>query len=606
MWKHHLQKTRTATFLSAIVLASSASAQSDLLSQMAGQGAGSLEVERLRPGLDENAILDVESGALRTSSGASWSLWFGYNRAPLRATWTADGKSSTIDLVGQRWGANLLSTIGINDGLQLGIDLPVVLFQSGSAAIPGSLETNPVARAGLGDLRLSPKLAWMRTDAGDVVDVAVVVHATLPTSIPRQQYIGDGLPTLAAELAVSRDDGAFRWAANFGPKLRFPSTFAGIEQGQELGYRLGMGYDFTEVWGLPIGLDASANGSLTWAPAFLPAHSNPVEALVGVHTQLGGLQYFVAAGAGLPSSGVGASFFRALGGLRYLPSCADADQDGFCDQDDACPEAAEDRDDFMDSDGCPDLDNDEDGIADGADQCPNEKEDADGFQDEDGCLDADNDEDGVLDLADRCPMVAGSVENGGCADVDQDHDGILDAADRCPEQAGLTQFQGCADTDQDGLPDPDDTCPNEAETQNDHEDDDGCPDTLPPPSDGIQLSEDQIDLGGRLIFESGMSTLKRSDLELLEKVAAVLLANPRILKVRIEGHTDSAGTDEVNMTLSIARAATVRDYLIGMGVSGERLEARGFGEARPVGDNRTPAGRETNRSVAFVIERTAP
>ena len=65
----------------------------------------------------------------------------------------------------------------------------------------------------------------------------------------------------------------------------------------------------------------------------------------------------------------------------------DPDGDGLIDEQDQCPEVAEDFDEFRDDDGCPDPDNDEDGILDSEDVCPLDAEDVDGFQDDDGCID---------------------------------------------------------------------------------------------------------------------------------------------------------------------------------------------------------------------------
>jgi outer membrane protein OmpA-like peptidoglycan-associated protein len=67
----------------------------------------------------------------------------------------------------------------------------------------------------------------------------------------------------------------------------------------------------------------------------------------------------------------------------------------------------EDKDGYLDDDGCPDLDNDGDGIPDAKDKCPNEPEDPDGFEDEDGCPEPDNDKDTVPDVDDECPNTPG-------------------------------------------------------------------------------------------------------------------------------------------------------------------------------------------------------
>ena len=72
-----------------------------------------------------------------------------------------------------------------------------------------------------------------------------------------------------------------------------------------------------------------------------------------------------------------------------------------------CVLEPEDKDGYLDEDGCPEPDNDLDGIPDAADKCPNEPEDPDGFEDEDGCPDPDNDKDTVPDVEDQCPNEPG-------------------------------------------------------------------------------------------------------------------------------------------------------------------------------------------------------
>ena len=175
----------------------------------------------------------------------------------------------------------------------------------------------------------------------------------------------------------------------------------------------------------------------------------------------------------------------------------DTDGDGIPDAEDACPDRAEDRDGFEDSDGCPEPDNDADGVLDGNDKCPltpgplsnqgcpedapkdsdgdgipdnldkcrDQPEDLDGFEDSDGCPDPDNDQDGLIDSADKCPNAAGPVQNEGCPRTDKDGDGIEDSVDRCPSEPedkdGFEDSDGCPDLDNDadGVPDGLDRCP---------------------------------------------------------------------------------------------------------------------------------------------------
>ena len=89
------------------------------------------------------------------------------------------------------------------------------------------------------------------------------------------------------------------------------------------------------------------------------------------------------------------------------PKPGDTDGDGIPDSRDQCVLEPEDKDGYLDDDGCPDLDNDVDGIPDASDKCPNEPEDLDGFEDDDGCPDPDNDGDGVPDVDDYCPNTPG-------------------------------------------------------------------------------------------------------------------------------------------------------------------------------------------------------
>jgi outer membrane protein OmpA-like peptidoglycan-associated protein len=103
-----------------------------------------------------------------------------------------------------------------------------------------------------------------------------------------------------------------------------------------------------------------------------------------------------------------------------------------------------------------------------------------------------------------------------------------------------------------------------------------------------------------VLFDTGQYTLKPGAREKLAKVAGIILSHPG-LKIEVEGHTDSVGGDEYNQQLSENRANSVRDYLIGQGLSPTIIAARGFGKTRPVADNSTAAGRQMNRRVEMVV-----
>jgi outer membrane protein OmpA-like peptidoglycan-associated protein len=103
-----------------------------------------------------------------------------------------------------------------------------------------------------------------------------------------------------------------------------------------------------------------------------------------------------------------------------------------------------------------------------------------------------------------------------------------------------------------------------------------------------------------VLFDFNKYTLKPGAREKLSKVSGILLAYPG-LKIQLEGHTDSIGTDEYNQTLSEQRAEAVRTYLVSQGVTSNTVTAIGLGKAGAVASNETAAGRQQNRRVDMVV-----
>ena len=99
-----------------------------------------------------------------------------------------------------------------------------------------------------------------------------------------------------------------------------------------------------------------------------------------------------------------------------------------------------------------------------------------------------------------------------------------------------------------------------------------------------------------IYFDPDSAVLKPESERALADVLAVLKAK-ETLRLQIAGHTDSTNTDEYNLKLSQQRADAVVTWLVGHGVTASRLAAKGFGEAQPVADNKTAAGRALNRRV---------
>jgi len=115
---------------------------------------------------------------------------------------------------------------------------------------------------------------------------------------------------------------------------------------------------------------------------------------------------------------------------------------------------------------------------------------------------------------------------------------------------------------------------------------------------------DRVMQDGKIIangirFDTGKSTLKPESMGVINEIYQLMKDNPD-LRFSVEGHTDNVGNDDSNMTLSADRAERVKDTLIEMGIDGDRLTSKGWGESMPMDDNNQPEGRANNRRVEFV------
>ena len=116
----------------------------------------------------------------------------------------------------------------------------------------------------------------------------------------------------------------------------------------------------------------------------------------------------------------------------------------------------------------------------------------------------------------------------------------------------------------------------------------------------VVVTQKKIELKQTVFFDTNKATIKPRSFSLLDEIGNVLKSRPT-MTVRIEGHTDSRGTRAHNLKLSAARADSVRQHLVGLGIDPSRMESRGFGPDQPVETNKTVAGREKNRRVEFFI-----
>ncbi len=163
-------------------------------------------------------------------------------------------------------------------------------------------------------------------------------------------------------------------------------------------------------------------------------------------------------------------------------------------------------------------------------------------------------------------------------DGDEDGDGVFDRRDRCPGTPPGTEVRhnGCP------LPEYPQAVPVVREE---------------PQDETIVLS----DLG-EVLFAFDSAELTPAARATLDGVLDKLRADD-VRGIKVDGHTDSVGSDAYNQGLSERRAASVVSYLISQGVAAHKLTSHGFGESRPVADNDSDAGRAQNRRVEIHVDR---
>lgn len=160
--------------------------------------------------------------------------------------------------------------------------------------------------------------------------------------------------------------------------------------------------------------------------------------------------------------------------------------------------------------------------------------------------------------------------------------------------ADSTGSGGDADTDGDRIPDRDDKCPNEPETYNGFEDEDGCPD-----KGRIIIRESRLEILDKIYFTNNSAEIRSVSDPIVQAIAATLKGNPQITQVEIQGH--ACAPESRVRELAERRAASSRQQIVQQGVAGHRLITRGYGADRPVAAPPTPQNCERNRRAEFVI-----
>ena len=105
---------------------------------------------------------------------------------------------------------------------------------------------------------------------------------------------------------------------------------------------------------------------------------------------------------------------------------------------------------------------------------------------------------------------------------------------------------------------------------------------------------------GNIYFASGSARLEDKSAPLLDSLADIVARCPGMI-IEVGGHTDSIGSDALNLSLSEARAASVIRYLVDKGVRSDAMVSKGYGETTPIADNATQEGRWKNRRIGFTV-----
>jgi OmpA-OmpF porin, OOP family len=118
----------------------------------------------------------------------------------------------------------------------------------------------------------------------------------------------------------------------------------------------------------------------------------------------------------------------------------------------------------------------------------------------------------------------------------------------------------------------------------------------------VVLTAKEVKINTAIMFNPSSAEIDTRSTGLLSEIADVLQRNPQVARVQVQGHTDNRGDPEQNLALSQQRAEAVVQWLVSAGIDASRLEAKGFGDSRPLVPNLTPANRAQNRRVQFIIK----
>jgi OOP family OmpA-OmpF porin len=501
-----------------------------------------------------------------------------YAREPLTLVREAsDGEDEDIaEIVSDQLILNVGVLLSLGSRVAISADMPFALLTRGEAATSGDFSFREPSGQAIGDLRLGARVRLFG-EYHEGFQIGVGGYLWVPTGADSAYVSNENVRGQPQLLLGGRAD-RFIWTAMAGPTLKGSSaTIANVTLGHQMNWGAGVGVLLAEKRTLQLHVETSGGVDIEQSD---PQTTN-AELLGGLKWRFPRAEFLemgIGAGPGL-TTGIGTPLFRGVFQLAYTPvieeEVADTDHDGILDDVDACPKVAGPPNKDATKHGCPLLDSDKDGILDDVDACPNEPGVASTNPKKHGCPLHDKDGDGVEDDVDAC------IDIPGVATTDP-------ATNGCPP-----------DTDGDGFRDDVDACPREKGPDNKDPSKRGCPRL-------VVFTDSEVKILEQVQFDFGKATIRPASDELLNEVAGVLKDHAEVLKLEVQGHTDIVGNAKFNKKLSEDRAQSVMKALVKRGVDEGRLFSTGYGFDKPIGDNKTDAGRQLNRRVQFIVTEKKP
>ncbi len=239
-------KSRLSLTIAALSL-SLFSLQPEAKAEIASSTSGTaVDVQNFHVAGDMYGFMSVDSGDINPHLKVNASLNFNYAWAPLAVVYkNTKPKVSAGELVAHRLDANIVAAIGFWNYVELAIDIPVILFQSGLSTpqVQIGVQSDSLQAVNFGDIRLTPKVRVVNLEDGRF-SLAIAMNTILPTG-NEKAFAGEAGVVLAPYLALSSTFDMVRFAVDLGYRWRAKSAkVLSLELDDEIFYKVGVGSNF--------------------------------------------------------------------------------------------------------------------------------------------------------------------------------------------------------------------------------------------------------------------------------------------------------------------------------------------------------------------------